>query len=201
VNDEEESTRIITIRPSKSSVLGMRGHVLWVDSKSANSSSSFDLPIEGGVLFLLVVMADIALLAVSGRFTVVPRDLVRWVGGVFLTLVALWTLVAIAFFGAVGVIGAVFSSLDSKPRRIPITGLISVVVVAAGFGVLLGASAVIGGPVDLAPDAALLVGAAWVWRGSGKPHRWLAGRDLLAEGLAIAGATGAVVGVLLLQHA
>jgi hypothetical protein len=66
VSAEKESTRVITIQPSKSTVLGVRGHVLWIASKSADSSSSFDLPIEGGVLFVLAVMADVALLVLSG---------------------------------------------------------------------------------------------------------------------------------------
>lgn len=199
VSAATESTRIITIRPSKSSVLGLRGHVLWIDSKSADSSSSINLPIEGGILFVLVVIADIVLLVVSGRFAVVPREPVRWLGGAFLAFVALSALIAIALFGAVGLLGAVFSSFDSKARRVPGSGLVAIAVVAAGLGALLGTSVVIDGPVDFAADAALLLGAGWVLRGSGR--RSTAGRRVLAGGLAIAGATGAVVGVLLLRYA
>jgi hypothetical protein len=194
-------SRVVTIRPTKSAVLGIRGHVLWIETESPDGSSSMDIPVEGSVIFVLVVIADIVLLAICSRFATVPRELVRWIGGAFLALVALWALMFAVIGGLISLIRPGMASLDGRASRIPIKAFVAVAVVAVALGALLGTSAVIGVPAEFAPDALLLVASGWVWRGRGRPARWPAGRHLFSAGLALAGCSGVVIGVLLLQHA
>jgi hypothetical protein len=179
--------------------MGLRGHILWIESWSGDDRTTTDIPVEGSAVFLLVVIADIVLLATSDRFATVPRELVRWIGGAFIALVALCVVMFVVLDGLINLIGPAMASFRGKSVRIPTSSFVSVGVAALGLGALLGTGPVIGGPADFAADAVLLIVARLVWRGHDRPGRWPAGRRLLAAGPAIAGCSGAVIGVLLLQ--
>jgi hypothetical protein len=172
-----------------------------IASNDPETDSTSEFTVEGATAFVVVLVADIVLLVVSGRFPMVPRELVRWLGGAVLALVVLLILFVVVLSGLINLIKPATSRYTGKTSKIRAGSLIACGLCALGVGALLGTSVVIGGPVDFTPDVVLLVAAGWVWHGRGRPSRWPAGRHLLAACLALAGATAAVVGVLLLQYA
>jgi hypothetical protein len=189
------------MRRGQPTVFGLRSHVVLIETNDAHSSGRTEFTIEGSVAFLLVIVADIVLLVASSSFAAVPRGIVRWIGGAFLAVALLLTVLFVVLSGLLNLITPASASFEGKTSAISPGSFLAVGVCALGLGVLLGTSVVIDGPVDFAADAALLLAAGWVWRGRARPSRWPAGRHLLAGALTAVAITAAVVGVLLLEHA
>lgn len=64
--------RTVTVRRGQPVVFGLRSHIVLIETKDTQSSSSTDFTIEGTAAFGMLAIADIVLLAVSGRFSTVP---------------------------------------------------------------------------------------------------------------------------------
>jgi hypothetical protein len=198
----DHPTRVVTMRPSKSRRFGRRGHVLWIDTSDQNSTSHMDLPIEGSIVFGLILVADIVLLALSSHFGTAPRDLIRWLGGAVLAAsIVLGGLYLVFVGGARLFIDALNSIGTAGQRPIRPTARFSVALIGVGIGAIAGTSVVIYGPVDFVAVVVLLWMSARVGLGSRTSGRPRALRHLVAAGLLIAAATAAAVGYLLLNHA
>ena len=87
-----DSIRTVTVRRGEPAVFGLRSHIVLIETKDTQSSSDTDFTIEGTAAFAMLVIADIVLLVVSGRFSDLPRELVRWIGGAFLVVAGLFAL-------------------------------------------------------------------------------------------------------------
>jgi hypothetical protein len=194
----EDYVRTVSRSRGKPALLGLRSHVVLIETTDAHSSSDTDFTVEGAVVFVVLVIADIVLLALSGRFATVPRELVRWIGGTFLVVAGLLGLLMGVLSGVLNLITPAMANSEGRSSPIPTGSLVAVGVAALGLGALLGTAVVVDGPIDFSVDALLLLAAARVWRRHG---RWSGGRHLLAAFLAGSAVTAAVVGVLLLQHA
>jgi hypothetical protein len=198
----DHPTRVVTIRPSKSSVLGIHSHILRVETGEKKAGGFTQLPIEGGILLALILIADIVLLALSSHFSTAPRELIRWLGGAVLAAGVVCIGLYLVVVGGVGLLTEVIDGIASGRRhRISRSTRLSVGIIGVGLGALAGTSVVIYGPVDFVAVAVLLWMAARVGLGNRKSPRPRQLRHLAATGLVIAAATAAAVGYLLLNHA
>jgi hypothetical protein len=195
-------TREVTVRPSTSSRFGTHRHVLWVETNDENSRTHLDLPIEGSIVFGLVVIADIVLLAISSHFGTVPRELIRWLGGAILAAAVVLGGLYVLLVGGIKLLVDALNSIGTTRRPwISLSTRLSVGLMGVGLGAIAGTSVVIYGPVDFVAVAVLLWMAARVGLGNRTSGRPRALRHLVAAGLVIAAATAAAVGYLLLNHA
>jgi hypothetical protein len=195
-------SRVITIRPTKAGVWGIHGHVLWIETHRGSSDGSTDVPIEAALGLAILVAADIVLLWLSGRYAVVPRDLIRVIGGAFAVFVAIWVVFFVVAAAIVSLVIEVLTSLDSKraPHLKP-SAQLSAALISVGLGAVIGTSAVIGGPADLVAVVVLLIAAFRVGRGGRPGGRFTGLRRLGATALVISAVTAGFVGLWLLNHA
>ena len=152
----------VTVERGSANASGMWGHVLAVRQGTRGNASEAFIPIEIGLAALIVVAADIYVLAVSGHFPTAARDTVRVIGVLVAAGILLWLGLLVFAFAIAGVFLSLVRDVGGD-RSVGRGGLWIVPVCAVGLAVgsADGALVALYGPIafgSIVLAAALAVG-------------------------------------------